>query len=227
MTSLEQLFTDFYNQNIWRDSETRSGKGSRKDSGPVRDSLAALSTVTAQYEVKSIADIPCGDFNWISDFLANASVRYLGYDIVGELVVDNRKRYPGFEFRQLNIVNDVPERVDLILCKDLLNHLTYDEVCAALSNIRRSRARFLLLSNNFGYKNRQLVARRWVTSRHLDITAPPLNYSPPIWRHNYLGLWNLPDLERFSDSAPKRTLRAMISRLLSAPNTTITRGPGG
>jgi hypothetical protein len=194
MTPLERVFAEFYEKNIWRDPETRSGKGSRKDSSAVRDTLAALREIVAHYDVRSLADIPCGDFNWIGEFLLNSGVRYVGYDIVAKLVADNREKHPGIEFRQLNIVEEVPENADLILCKDLLNHLTYEEVRNALENMRRSGARYLLASSNFGYKNRQLVARRWFkSSRHLDITAAPLNYPAPIWRIGYLGLWSLPD----------------------------------
>ena len=218
MTPLERVFAEFYEKNFWRDPETRSGKGSRKDLSCVRDTLAALREIVAHYDVRSLADIPCGDFNWIGEFLLDSRVRYVGYEIVAKLVADNREKHPGIEFRQLDIVEEVPEKADLIkadliLCKDLLNHLTYEEVRYALENMRRSGARYLLASNNFGYRNRQLVARRWFNSRHLDITAAPLNYTAPIWRSGYLGLWSLPDLESLSDPA-SRSLRAPVKSML-------------
>jgi SAM-dependent methyltransferase len=249
MKPLERVFAEIYEKNIWGDPETRSGMGSRKESSYVRDTLAALREIVARYDVRSLADIPCGDFNWIGEFLLGSRVRYVGYDIVAKLVADNREKHPGIEFRQLNIVEGVPERADLILCKDLLNHLTYEEVRCALENMRRSGARYLLASNNFGCRNRQsahrwfnsgweVMAGRWPSfkirrprkrfSRYLDITAAPLNYTAPIWRSGYLGLWSLPDLESLSDPAPRRSLRALVKSMLRRDPTQDGRhfGPG-
>jgi hypothetical protein len=38
-----------------------------------------------------LLDIPCGDFNWMK--LLNLGVDYIGADIVGELIAENRRRF--------------------------------------------------------------------------------------------------------------------------------------
>jgi NAD(P)-dependent dehydrogenase (short-subunit alcohol dehydrogenase family) len=148
----------------------------------------------SHHDVRSIADIPCGDFNWMPLFLEAAPfVGYQGFDIVPDIIKDNRKRHPVHSFEELDITREVPPRTDLIFCKDLLNHLSNADVRAALENMRRSGARLLLASNNFGYANLDLPSVATKTSRHLDITPPPLNAPPPVWKTNYLGLWRLAD----------------------------------
>ncbi|WPB87131.1 class I SAM-dependent methyltransferase [Sediminicoccus rosea] len=193
--TLQGRFARFYRTNYWLDPESRSGPGSRRDSGSVAAAIEALGMAVHDHGVRRIADIPCGDFNWMPLFLeAWPEVQYQGFDIVAEMIADNRRRHPGLQFERLDITREVPPSVDLILCKDLLNHLCFADVRAALENMRRSGSRLLLASNNFGRDNVELPRLGRRGSRHLDITRPPFGLPPPIWRTHYLGLWRLADV---------------------------------
>lgn len=184
-------FQAIYLGNFWNDAESRSGPGSRRDSESVRRTLAALEAVLDRCEIRSMADLPCGDCNWIGGFLdAHPGIGYVGYDIVPELIARNRDRL-ALRFEVLDITTQVPARADLILCKDLFNHLYNAEVSAALDNMLASGSRWLLASNNFGHANRELPRIAISSSRHLDLTAQPFNLPPPVWRDDYLGLWDL------------------------------------
>ena len=59
------------------------------------------------YEIKSILDIPCGDFNWFQKINLN-KLRYIGADIVKEIVKSNLKKYKtdNINFLELDVVND-------------------------------------------------------------------------------------------------------------------------
>ena len=195
-------FTYIYDTNYWSDPESRSGPGSRRDSGSVRHVLDVLATVTERYAIRTIADIPCGDFNWIGAYLeAWPEVDYVGFDIVDELIKRNRENHPGRRFALLDIVTAIPPRSDLILCKDLINHLETGEIIEAIANMRRSGSKYLLATNNFGYPNSKLFRSRFNASRHVDITTAPFHYPAPLWHDHYLGLWQLADLERPSGRA--------------------------
>lgn len=186
-----------YRLNSWGDPETRSGPGSRRDSECVAHTIDALVRVVDQHAVVSIADIPCGDFNWMPLFLARRpAVRYRGYDIVETLITDNRRRNPTRHFDVLDITRAVPPAADLIVCKDLLNHLRHADVACALANIAASGSRLLLASNNFDHQNADLAPYNILpgASRHLDICKAPFDSRPPIWRSHYLGLWKVADL---------------------------------
>lgn len=196
-----KMFAYYYSINVWGDPETRSGPGSRKDCLAVTHSLEMLSTFTEQHDIRSIIDIPCGDFNWMSTYLEmHPEVAYNGFDIVHDLVERNRRVFPGYEFSQLDIVKSVPPPADLIFCKDLLNHLSRDEIVLAISNMRASGAKYLLATNNFGYPdpNEELERSAVHNSRHVDLTVAPFHYSKALWNSHYLGLWHLPDMERLA-----------------------------
>lgn len=190
-------FTLYYRTNHWADPESRSGAGSRKDSHSVQHALATLASVTKLYTIRSIADIPCGDFNWISAHLvAFPDVKYGGFDIVTDLVKRNQRAFPIRRFAKLDIVSSVPPPSDLIFCKDLINHLEDQEIVQAVTNMRQSGSRYLLATNNFGHANMKLKRTRFISSRHVDLTTAPFCYSPPLWHDHYLGLWLLADMER-------------------------------
>ena len=191
---LTQRFTEVYEKNAWGDPESVSGWGSRKDSPSVHASLEALAYVVETYKVRSMVDIPCGDFNWMPGFLANHPVDYRGFDIVPALVEKNRTDNPGHSFEVLDVTSQVPPAADLIFCKDLFNHLSLPDVAQALANMKASGSRYLLASNNFGHQNAELSGEHGGETRHLDITAPPFNWTQTLWATNYLGLWDLKDV---------------------------------
>ena len=197
---LRSRFVTVYDRQLWGNHESRSGAGSVKGSPWVTVAAEAIRKAVGEHGVRSINDIPCGDFNWMPDVLAGlGGVRYIGFDIVFDALVRNKERFPQYEFRVLDITTKVPPAADLIFCKDLLNHLTDADVKRAIDNMRRSGSKFLLASNNPGFENTPLPETP-NASRHLDITAPPFNLPPPLWSvADYISLWRLADL---TDRAP-------------------------
>jgi hypothetical protein len=194
-TERRAQFSCYYRINRWGNDESRSGNGSQRNSASVAAALSTLADICDAYAVRSVADIPCGDFNWIDQFVdARPEIDYRGFDIVPAMIRNNRAKAPHRRFEVLDIVAAVPPRMDLIFCKDLFNHLTYREVDAALANMRMSGSRYLLATNNFGYANANLPVLALKTSRYLDICAPPFAYRQPIWQRGYLGLWPLGDM---------------------------------
>jgi hypothetical protein len=189
---LEQRFTEVYGKALWGDDETRSGWGSKRNSGHVQTALEILRMVIPKYNILSIADIPCGDFNWQPLFLSDhAQVAYIGYDIVGSMIVDNKRKNPNREFRQLDITKQVPAKADLILCKDMFNHLTYADIRRAIGNMKRSGSTYLLASNDFTFPQNVDVVNEGSNDRPVDVVKAPLSYPAPLWNNHYMGLWLL------------------------------------
>ena len=128
-----------YDGQLWGDHESRSGAGSVKGSPWVTFAAEAIRKAVSEHGVRSINDIPCGDFNWLPDVLAGLGhVRYIGFDIVFDALARSKERFPQYEFRVLDITAKIPPAADLIFCKDLLNHLTDADVKRAIANMRRS-----------------------------------------------------------------------------------------
>jgi hypothetical protein len=192
---LTNRFTNVYRNNVWGDEESVSGPGSRKESGSVHFAKMALEKAYSELRIRTISDIPCGDFNWMPAFLAgHQRLKYRGFDIVEEIIVKNRGSYPQARFDVLDVTSEVPPCSDLVFCKDLVNHLAYVDVLKVIRNIKRSRSKYLLLSNNFGHTNVELKEDNPGGSRFLDILAEPFDFPKPLWNVNYFGLWRMSDI---------------------------------
>ena len=175
--SRRRLFTRFYESNYWGDSTSVSGQGSNlEQTAALRE---ALPSVLADLGVRSLLDVPCGDYNWIRHLDLGLD-RYIGGDIVGELVDDLQTKYgdAGREFLQMDVLKDPLPNVDAILCRDCLVHFSFRQISAAVRNLRRSGAAYLL-ATTFPSRtaNEDIITGDW---RTLNMCAPPQNWPEPI-----------------------------------------------
>ena len=156
-------------------SESVSGPGSSFEETEFTRKL--IDEVIQVYSIKSLADAPCGDLFWIAD-IANSIHEYKGFDIVDALVKRNFLNHPNLEFERVDLVNTVIERFDLILCRDLLVHLSNDEAVKVISNFKKSGSLFLL-STTFPnqIENIDLGRRIW---RPLNLEVSPFSLGQPI-----------------------------------------------
>ncbi|HRI03270.1 MAG TPA: class I SAM-dependent methyltransferase [Pyrinomonadaceae bacterium] len=144
---LSEIFTDYYRSNSWGDDETVSGVGSRLNS--TINLRTQLPSLFEQFEIKSILDAPCGDHNWFSH-VQRGETKYLGVDIVPELIEQNRQRYggPNTDFVNLDITRDPLPPADLMICRDLLAHLSFKDIGRIFNNILSSDIKYLLLTHH-------------------------------------------------------------------------------
>jgi hypothetical protein len=61
---MKDIFTDIYKNNNWKSEESVSGQGSTLDA--TIGIRTALPKLFDRFHVKSLLDIHCGDFNWLS-----------------------------------------------------------------------------------------------------------------------------------------------------------------
>ena len=198
------IFEHIYDSNRWQNDESRSGHGSSLDqTASLRQALPGLLNA---FEIHSIIDVPCGDFHWMKRVELHDTT-YLGLDIVPELIAANRARYakPGRDFNKLDIVETVPPRADLILCRDLLVHLSYADIRRAVANFKASGATYLLTTTfPDTSRNENILTGNW---RRLNLARAPFDFPEPdrlinenctedngAYRDKSLGLWKIASL---------------------------------
>jgi hypothetical protein len=184
--------------------ESASGPGSsRAETAVLRSRLPSL---LAQFEVHTLLDAPCGDFNWMQTVDLGA-IDYVGVDVIAAQVARNARIHATarrrFECRDI-LAGDLP-RADAILCRDLLVHLPFGDAHRALAAFRRSGATWLL-STTYTRRDVNVETRdaRW---RTLNLTLPPFHFPPPLalvdercteaggtLNDKSLGVWRLADL---------------------------------
>lgn len=208
------VFTEIYETNQWSDGDSCSGTGSNlSQTREIRDKLPAL---LGKHGVHSMADVPCGDFFWLSQ-VDLTGVRYTGGDIVAQLIEKNRTRYqrPDTEFRVLDLLQDELPAVDLLLVRDCLVHFSFADIFRALGNIARSKTTYLLTTTFRDVEqNTDIVTGRW---RMVNFEQPPFSFPQPLdlisenctesrlAASKCLALWRVADL---AGSITKSTSRA-------------------
>jgi hypothetical protein len=198
-----EVFTEIHRRNIWGYQETASGGGSTLHY--TKKMREALPELIGDLNVRTLLDLPCGDFHWMSE--VNLPItHYIGSDIVPGMVENARNRYGRSEpeFRILDLCKDVLPQADLLLCRDCLMHLSEEMIFLALANIIRSDIKYLLISTYPDGRNRSIRIGDWFPStcvRHPTISRRPYgtidDWVPPFdWRQ--LGLWEIESLCRIS-----------------------------
>ena len=200
---VEEIFTDIYKENKWKSSESVSGPGSTlKVTEKMRKELSAL---LKRFSITSIADAPCGDCNWMK-YVNIGRCRYIGYDIVQELIENNTRIFGSArEFRHLNLIENTIEKVDLIICRDMLAHLTYEQIFTALRNFKKSGSKYILMTTNLIVQSNKDMQNTG-ECRFLNFELPPFNFPRPLAliqedvpfqleRGKHLALWFLDDID--------------------------------
>lgn len=197
--SLKKVFSEIYHSDAWGPhSETVSGRGSTRERTETLTSQ--LPSLLKELEAETLLDAPCGDFNWMK-YVDLGSVKYIGVDIVEDLISRNRRLYEAERrtFMALDITKDYLPRADIILCRDCLIHLSFKRIHAAIANFKRTNATHILCTTHITVlENLDCLDGDW---RSLNLQLSPFNFPPPVKLivedpelGKCLGVWRLEDL---------------------------------
>lgn len=201
----EEIFTEIANENLWLEAESVSGIGSAM--AQTAEIRKQLPEVLAKFHIKTLFDVPCGDFNWFRD-IDLGQVDYLGGDIVKSLITRNNDQFArqNIKFVHCNLITDEFTAVDLVFCRDCLVHFSFADIFRALGNIKKSQSKYLMLTTFPDQEqNQDITTGGW---RPLDFTKAPFYFPKPVYLLNEkcteqdgifydksLGLWQVADLQ--------------------------------
>jgi SAM-dependent methyltransferase len=200
---VKQRFRRIYRRHYsyWKSSEVASGLGSTlANTENIRTALPAL---LREYNIETIVDVPCGDFNWMRCLVEHVPLiaTYTGLDIVPEIISENQRKYgtDRIQFAEFDVIKSVPLSADLVLMRDCLIHFSFVDARRALRNIKNSGSHYFLSTTHLEVaENTDIVTGRW---RPVNLEKAPYNFPPPLEliRENEghgkcLGLWRVSDM---------------------------------
>jgi len=201
---LSEKFVYIYETNMWEGEESKSGVGSATSA--TAQLRAQLLKMLWELQTRTLLDIPCGDFGWIAE-VADRIPRYVGADIVGDLIQKNVRDYSRSNraFVRLDLTSDELPEADVVLCRDCLVHLSFDNIFKAIANFKRSTARYLVTTTFPAHgENIDTVDGDW---RLLNLQIAPFGFPGPVgvinegctelngaYADKSLGLWRIADL---------------------------------
>jgi SAM-dependent methyltransferase len=174
---MQEVFSEIFEDNLWHSDESHSGYGATVEA--TERLREGIPKILKDVGAKSLLDIPCGDFNWLSTVELGIE-NYIGADLVPALVEKTRAEFVRDDriFVVLDVTTDDLPKADVVMCKDLLTHLSTDFVLKALKNIKRSGADYLLTTTFTGIsKNQDIPVGSF---RPLNMQAAPFAFPEPL-----------------------------------------------
>ncbi|MCP3965130.1 MAG: class I SAM-dependent methyltransferase [Lentisphaerae bacterium] len=208
----KSTFTHIYKNKKWLFDVNKSLSGPGAELEQTRAITNFLPVIFLKYNITSIYDIPCGDFNWMKE-VELSKIDYTGGDIVDELIESNTKKhsFKNINFIKINILESSTlidlKKKDLLLCRDCLIHFSNKDVLKALNNICKSQCKYLLASTYPGArKNKNIVTGMW---RPINLTLKPFSLPEPLeiidekdqecsskYPRKHIALWDIKEIKK-------------------------------
>jgi SAM-dependent methyltransferase len=170
--SLKDIFTDIYEKQSWHDAF--SGPGSRLDS--TEKYREFVSRIIIEHQIVRILDVGCGYWTF-AQHIDWGDTEYLGIDIVEKVIEYNQQfSTPTRQFKVATIDEVHVETYDLIILKDVLQHLSMKEIKKILRTA--SAAKYLLITNDNCCGNLECKDGEW---RPLNMRVYPFHFQPIEW----------------------------------------------
>jgi hypothetical protein len=191
--SRRAVFDRVYRSSAWAhdaavDDEFNSGTGSHNDAivGPYVSAVRQFIRTEWGDAQPVIVDLGCGDFT-VGKQLVESCQRYVGVDIVPSLIERNRSRYSNLSvsFQCLDVVSDDLPAGDLCLIRQVLQHLSNDDIAHVLGKLKQYREVLItehvpspkMLSRpNRDKKTGPEIRLYWASGVYID--QPPFDISP-------------------------------------------------
>lgn len=149
----QEIFTKVYRERVWGRSNDLSdkyysGTGSR-DLTIVQAYIDSVNQFLRSFEViPDVVDLGCGDF-FVGSQLRQSCGNYTACDIVAPLIDFNKEKYKSLnvDFRVLDLTEEELPRADVLLIRQVLQHLSNKQIKRALPEISR-RFKYLVITEH-------------------------------------------------------------------------------
>ena len=178
----EKRFNLIYKTNFWSSNESVSGYGSElKNTINIEKEII---NIVKKYQIKSILDAPCGDFNWVKNVL-DKNLSYIGGDIVQEIIDNNIRKFKSnnLKFIKIDITKESLPESDLMICRDCLIHLSFESIRLFFENFRKSNINYLLLTTYKMKDTTKEIDNLDIPDgeyREIDLSKPPFYLPKPL-----------------------------------------------
>jgi SAM-dependent methyltransferase len=169
---LTNTFNRIYAEGVWgRDSSGKGVSGTGSTLEITREYRAYIEDFMKKQGIRSVVDAGCGDWSF-SSAMNWRDASYLGVDIASDVIaaVRNKHEKGTIKFQVGDITDELPA-ADLLISKDVLQHLSNDLVHRFIrNNLKKGKYKWAILTNDRGRENRDVAIGGY---RAIDLAAPP------------------------------------------------------
>lgn len=212
-------FSAIYETGVWRRGDpTVSGSGEGSTLDATQAIRGSLPEALERLGARMLLDVGCGDFTWMREI--TLPCEYVGIDLVSSVIGTNRDAYEsvGRRFLVADAVVDPLPKADVVLCREVLFHLSLDEALSAVRNILSGDRRYLIATTD-----RATLFNADIETgdfRMLNLERKPFFFPRPLMElsdgameaQRVLAIWNVAQLRaklpvsepNYSSSGPLR-----------------------
>jgi SAM-dependent methyltransferase len=147
--SAADRFEQIYEQDVWtRGNPDNPGSGAGSTLSVTSSVRRELPALLDRLDANVVLDLGCGDYTWMQG--VEIRQRYVGADIVPSVIAHNQERYgsPTHSFVVADAVQDPLPDADVVLCREVLFHLSFDDIRSLLANVLASERRYLIATTD-------------------------------------------------------------------------------
>ncbi len=135
-----EIFSDIYENRKWgTDDKSKFYSGSGSDDEHAGEYIKIISQFIRDNNIKTVVDLGCGDFRIGKKITEAVQIAYTGVDVVEDLINYNKEKFKennvGFLYR--NIVRDKIPDGELCLCRQVLQHLSNNDIKIILDKCKK------------------------------------------------------------------------------------------
>ena len=171
-SKFQSAFDNIYKTGIWGTIENNPASGGGSEPCDGLAYLLYLQHLISRPDIYSIVEIGFGDWE-MEQHLILENKSYTGFEVASAVM---RKDEYNTEYRLITGVQEVRERADLIIIRDVMQHWPRKDIQYAM--------KYLLPRFKYGF----------LTNDHTDSTEPLSDIEPGNWRQINIGLF--PNVER-------------------------------
>lgn len=176
---MEDHFTRMAATGAWGSAETPCGPGSTIEA--CKGILERLPEWIRTHQIRSIADLGCGDFHWMSR-LDLSGLEYDGYDVVRFLIERNVQKHgrDNIRFHHVDLTEQIVFHADLVILKDVLIHLPTVQAMEILGHVLSSQPRLLASTTSPGWPVSNRACMKIGEFSPIDLEAEPFRLGAPL-----------------------------------------------
>ena len=109
--------------------------------------------------------------------LPKLSIKYIGGDIIKDLIDQHKKFFENetIKFVHINLIEEKFPKVDLMICRDCLFHLSYKDIKGVLQNFIKAEIKYLLTTTFIeGRPHRDIISGDF---RRLNLFQEPFSFN--------------------------------------------------
>jgi len=173
--SNSDVFSEIYREGLW-DPTGKCNSGTGSDPDNARPYIEFLQRYLTENNIKSVVDLGCGDWR-IGKSICWDGIEYLGIDVVPSVIAENTAQYsaPNITFMTSDGSDAELPPADLLICKEVLQHLPFDDIHKIVSQFGKYKACIIVNDvdpNTLTCENTDIPRGHY---RLLDLTRPPFS----------------------------------------------------